>query len=134
MCPGVLHHVCLPQQCHACYLTPEAAPAGLAKGPALAHAPVKCDLPTVPKCEGLCRSWVLVSWIWSLLWHMPLDLIKWAMAYVLNEDGFRQRIHGKKPTNIATETAEVDLPSQARSLPCLFMYIYTLPAGRVGYW
>ena len=64
----------------------------------------------------LCRSWVLVSWIWSLIWHMPLDLIKWIMAYILNEDGFRQRIHGKKPTNIATETANVDLPDQARAL------------------
>ena len=62
----------------------------------------------------LYRSWVLVSWIWSLIWHMPLDLIKWIMAYILNEDGFRSKIHGKKPTNIATETANVDLPPQVR--------------------
>lgn len=94
------------------------------------HSPL--NLSIAPEYKRLGRSWVLVSWIWSLLWHMPLDLIKWAMAYVLNEDGFRQRIHGKKPTNIATETAEVDLPSQARSLPCLCMYIYTLSAIWVG--
>ena len=69
-----------------------------------------------PSTLLLCRSWVLVSWIWALIWHMPLDLIKWIMAYILNEDGFRQRIHGKKPTNIATETANVDLPDQAWAL------------------
>ena len=57
---------------------------------------------------------MLVSWIWAAIFHVPLDLIKWGMAYALNEDGFRDRMHGKKPTNVATETAEVDLPPQVR--------------------
>ena len=35
---------------------------------------------------------------------MPLDLIKWGMAYVLNEDGFRDRAHGRTPKTVASQT------------------------------
>lgn len=59
------------------------------------------------------RSYVIVAWIWSFLFYLPLDLIKWGMAYALNEDGFRDRLHGKKPTNVALETENVDLPPQS---------------------
>ncbi|KIZ00694.1 hypothetical protein MNEG_7267 [Monoraphidium neglectum] len=36
-------------------------------------------------------EWVVVAWIWSLLWHLGLDPIKWFMAWVLNEEGVRSR-------------------------------------------
>ncbi|KDD77131.1 hypothetical protein H632_c12p1 [Helicosporidium sp. ATCC 50920] len=37
-----------------------------------------------------CLGYVLVAWVWSLIWYLGLDLIKWIMFYVLNEEGFRQ--------------------------------------------
>ncbi|KAK9798585.1 hypothetical protein WJX73_003965 [Symbiochloris irregularis] len=64
-----------------------------------------------------CEAYVIVAWIWAFIWYLPLDPIKWFMAYVLNEDGFRDRMHGKRPQNIATETENVDLPSQSRVIP-----------------
>ena len=47
---------------------------------------------------------MLVAWVWSFIWHIPLDLIKWMMAYILNEDGFRDRMHGRTPASIAADT------------------------------
>lgn len=38
-----------------------------------------------------CTYWVLVAWIWSAMWYVLLDPIKWGLAYALNEDGFRDR-------------------------------------------
>lgn len=37
-------------------------------------------------------SYVLVAWIWSALWYVGLDPIKWFMAYVMNEDGARKNL------------------------------------------
>ena len=37
------------------------------------------------------RYYVIVAWIWSLIWHMGLDPLKWLMAYIMNEDGVRDR-------------------------------------------
>lgn len=64
-----------------------------------------------------CRAYALVAWIWSFIWYVPLDAIKWAIAYVLNEDGFRDRMHGRTPATIAAEQAvatEGEKPSMAR--------------------
>lgn len=36
-----------------------------------------------------CTYWILVAWIWSAIWYVLLDPIKWMLAYALNEDGFR---------------------------------------------
>ena len=67
-----------------------------------------------------CRAYVLVAWIWSLAWHMPLDLIKWAMAYVLNEDGFRDRMHGRTPESMAAAAqAEVKEGAAPGASPAL---------------
>ncbi len=60
------------------------------------------------------RAWVIVAWVWSIIWYMPLDLIKWAMAYVLNEDGFRDRAHGRTPKTVASETGGA-LPEDIRA-------------------
>ena len=49
----------------------------------------------------------MVAWIWAFIWHLPLDLIKWAMAYILNEDGFRDRMHGRDPASLAKKDAVV---------------------------
>ena len=34
---------------------------------------------------------MIVAWIWSIIWYMGLDPIKWVMMYILNEDGVRDR-------------------------------------------
>ena len=36
-----------------------------------------------------CRGYVIVAWVWSLMWYVALDPIKWAMAYILDEEGIR---------------------------------------------
>ncbi len=36
-----------------------------------------------------CVGYIFVAWIWSAIWYFPLDLIKWCLCWVLNEDGFR---------------------------------------------
>lgn len=36
-----------------------------------------------------CRAYVIVAWIWSGIWYVLLDPIKWALCWMLNEDGFR---------------------------------------------
>ncbi|KXZ46961.1 hypothetical protein GPECTOR_39g455 [Gonium pectorale] len=36
-----------------------------------------------------CLGYVLVAWIWSAIWYALLDPIKWALCWILNEDGFR---------------------------------------------
>ncbi|KAG2497004.1 hypothetical protein HYH03_005008 [Edaphochlamys debaryana] len=38
-----------------------------------------------------CVGYVLVAWIWSGIWYMLLDPIKWALCWILNEDGFRDQ-------------------------------------------
>ncbi|MEW5300835.1 MAG: hypothetical protein WDW36_003735 [Sanguina aurantia] len=34
-------------------------------------------------------GYVIVAWIWAAIWYMGLDPIKWALCWILNEDGFR---------------------------------------------
>lgn len=36
-----------------------------------------------------CLGYVIVAWVWSGIWYMLLDPIKWGICWVLNEDGFR---------------------------------------------
>ncbi|KAG2433300.1 hypothetical protein HXX76_008366 [Chlamydomonas incerta] len=36
-----------------------------------------------------CLGYVLVAWIWTGIWYVLLDPIKWALCWLLNEDGFR---------------------------------------------
>ena len=46
-------------------------------------------------------GYVIVAWIWAGIWYMLLDPIKWALAWFLNEDGFRDRGLWKKQTKRA---------------------------------
>lgn len=39
-----------------------------------------------------CGWYVLVAWIWSLMWHMGMDPLKFVMMYLVNEDGFRDGV------------------------------------------
>lgn len=51
-----------------------------------------------------CTYYVIVALIWSIIWYVALDPIKWAMAWALNEDGFRDmkvRNHRHRETRIA---------------------------------
>jgi H+-transporting ATPase len=36
-----------------------------------------------------CTYYIVAAVIWSMIWYFGLDPIKWAMMYILNEDGFR---------------------------------------------
>lgn len=36
-----------------------------------------------------CTGYVIVAWVWALMWYVALDPIKWAMAYILDEEGIR---------------------------------------------
>lgn len=36
-----------------------------------------------------CLGYVIAAWVWSLIWYIGLDPIKWFLFYVLNEEGFR---------------------------------------------
>lgn len=52
----------------------------------------------VPGTEGVfepsiigCGWYVLVAWVWSIIWHMGMDPLKFIMMWVVNEDGFRDQ-------------------------------------------
>jgi H+-transporting ATPase len=36
-----------------------------------------------------CAAYVIAVWVWSIIWYMGLDPIKWALFYILDEEGFR---------------------------------------------
>jgi H+-transporting ATPase len=38
-----------------------------------------------------CTGYIIVAWVWSCIWYMGLDPLKWALAWILNEDGFRSK-------------------------------------------
>jgi hypothetical protein len=84
---------------------------------------------------------VIVAWIWSILFYLGLDPIKWAMAYAMNEDGFRTRTLNRRrpvPPPEARPPRAVPLPRPGRQ-PCqqqayLFKsgYMDALPAAASG--
>ena len=61
--------------------------------------PVATCLSVFAACDGFCRplglvacsAYVLVAWIWSFAFYLLLDPLKWIMAYIMNEDGFRSQ-------------------------------------------
>jgi H+-transporting ATPase len=54
------------------------------------------SLTSRPSRTGPRSGYVLVAWIWSAIWYVLLDPIKWALCYVSDEDGFRTRKKGVK--------------------------------------
>ncbi|PNH02174.1 Plasma membrane ATPase [Tetrabaena socialis] len=63
------------------------------------HTPIKFFPSKIVPIEGTestatasvlgCLGYVLVAWIWSFIWYVLLDPIKWGLCWMLNEDGFR---------------------------------------------
>ncbi|WIA34892.1 hypothetical protein OEZ86_013179 [Tetradesmus obliquus] len=43
-----------------------------------------------------CTYYVVVAWIWSLIWYVALDPLKWLLIWALNEDGVRSRASWKR--------------------------------------
>lgn len=39
-----------------------------------------------------CGAWVVVAWVWSIIWYLGLDFLKWGLMWALNEDGVRSRV------------------------------------------
>ncbi|KAK9838144.1 hypothetical protein WJX81_003766 [Elliptochloris bilobata] len=77
-----------------------------------------------------CLGYVIVAWIWSILFYLGLDPIKWAMAWAMNEDGFRTRTLARRrhapPPEITLEQAQAQGPSHM--LPAT----YANPLGRAS--
>lgn len=65
-----------------------------------------------------CTGYAIVAWIWSAIWYIPLDLIKWGLCWFLNEDGFRDQPAWKKSQK------RLDRPSKSPE--------YAGPAGMVS--
>ena len=34
---------------------------------------------------------MFVAWVWSILWYLALDPLRWALSWCLNENGMRNR-------------------------------------------
>lgn len=62
------------------------------------------DLSALPLGSLSTRSgYVIVAWIWSAIWYVLLDPIKWMLCWVLNEDGFRDKKAWQKETKRTLE-------------------------------
>ena len=49
---------------------------------------------------------MIVAWIWSLIWYLGLDPIKWMMMYALNEDGWRDAKAHKAAKQVCTASIQ----------------------------
>eukprot|EP00195_Chlamydomonas_chlamydogama_P015211 CAMPEP_0202890410 /NCGR_PEP_ID=MMETSP1392-20130828/817_1 /ASSEMBLY_ACC=CAM_ASM_000868 /TAXON_ID=225041 /ORGANISM="Chlamydomonas chlamydogama, Strain SAG 11-48b" /LENGTH=1114 /DNA_ID=CAMNT_0049573971 /DNA_START=250 /DNA_END=3594 /DNA_ORIENTATION=+ len=82
-----------------------------------------------------CTGYVIVAWIWSGIWYVLLDPIKWILCYVLNEDGFRDNkaFLREKKRNLATHSRDQNkmdpnnMPGPQMAAPS-----YQNPLGRVS--
>jgi hypothetical protein len=73
-----------------------------------------------PLC-ALCRYYVIVAWIWSIIWYVGLDPIKWAMMYILNEDGWRNKAAFKKEKQVRRHCPHVPLPLHCMQIAALYL-------------
>ncbi len=48
---------------------------------------------------------MLVAWIWSAIWYVLLDPIKWMLCWALNEDGFRDVQQARRDTKVNLQRA-----------------------------
>ncbi|KAK9905489.1 hypothetical protein WJX75_000844 [Coccomyxa subellipsoidea] len=73
-----------------------------------------------------CTYYVIVAWIWSLIWYIGLDPIKWAMMYILNEDGWRNKkaFHAEKKAAIKAK------PDEPAGVAGFERVSYSNPLGR----
>ncbi|GBF93844.1 plasma-membrane proton-efflux P-type ATPase [Raphidocelis subcapitata] len=74
-------------------------------------------------------EWVVVAWVWSLIWHMGLDPVKWAMSWLLNSNGVRSRSSystwlRSRARYLAVKGREISIGGAAAT--------YTNPLGRAS--
>ncbi|KNC80656.1 plasma-membrane proton-efflux P-type ATPase [Sphaeroforma arctica JP610] len=58
-----------------------------------------------------CGVWVIVAWVWAILWFIPLDFIKFAMAYIC--DGDRPSLY---TLGIRTQASPISNPKALASV------------------
>lgn len=81
-----------------------------------------------------CTGYVIVAWIWSAIWYMGLDPIKWALCWVLNDDGFRDAAKfraDQRRHNAATPSlkASMEMPAGVQGFASA---TYSNPLGRAS--
>ena len=62
---------------------------------------------------------MFVAWVWSILWYLALDPLRWALSWCLNENGMRNRSTWRSEQ---VSVGVVALPQGGRTL------------GRKGFW
>lgn len=56
---------------------------------------------------------MIVAWIWSGIWYVLLDPIKWVLCWALNEDGFRDMVSWRKEKKRSLERASKEESGEA---------------------
>lgn len=79
-----------------------------------------------------CSGYVIVAWIWSAIWYVLLDPIKWAMCYILNEDGFRDMVAYRKDAKHRLETISKDKANAVEGPAGMVPPTYANPLGRAS--
>nr|QEH60479.1 H+-translocating ATPase P-type [Dunaliella maritima] len=55
-----------------------------------------------------CGGYVIVAWIWSAIWYVLLDPIKWILFWILNEEGFRDTMSWRESTKRSLDRRSKD--------------------------
>lgn len=80
-----------------------------------------------------CTGYVIVAWIWAAIWYVLLDPIKWAMYWILNEDGFRDEVSFRKQKKRTLERASKEQTGELYTGPAGFAPAsYVNPLGRAS--
>mmetsp|Transcript_24189 Transcript_24189/g.43300 ORF Transcript_24189/g.43300 Transcript_24189/m.43300 type:complete len:1063 (-) Transcript_24189:267-3455(-) len=64
----------------------------------LHHVPMSSTESVHTSSNFGCMGYVIGAWIWSAIWYVLLDPIKWIISYILNDDGFRDASVLNTPT------------------------------------
>ena len=77
---------------------------------------------------------MICAWIWSLIWYVPLDPLKWIMVWVLNEDGIRNQLSFRKLTKDTLDRHSRDTVKgkEFAGPPGMVASNFTNPLGRAS--
>ncbi|CAL8464533.1 g4068 [Coccomyxa elongata] len=70
-----------------------------------------------------CTYYVIVAWIWAMLFYLGLDPLKWALMWIFNEEGFRDRRRLSRdrrrapPSEVGREEAMATMTGQSHVVP-----------------
>ena len=65
-----------------------------------------------------CRLYVFVAWVWSIVWYLALDPLRWGVSWVLNENGVRNRATWRREqVPLTAMPAALSQDLQQRSIP-----------------